>query len=53
VIPAVLAVLGLSLLTAAASMVTVPLGLAAGGVSSVAAAYVIAYDRARRYEGRP
>jgi hypothetical protein len=53
VIPAALAVLGLSLLTAAASMVAVPLGLSAGGASALSVAYVLAYARARRAEGRP
>jgi hypothetical protein len=52
-IPAALAVLGLSLLTAAASMVAVPLGLAAGGVSCLAVAYVAAYARARTSRQRP
>jgi hypothetical protein len=53
VIPAALAVLGLSLLTAAASMVSAPLGLSAGGASALVAGYVLAYARARRHPGRP
>jgi hypothetical protein len=47
-----LAVLGAAAIAAAAFLVSIPLGLLAAGVESVAAAYVIRYLEARREAAR-